>query len=417
MSISEMQMNANAKLHGNTPVGRLVEGSLTHPSTVDMYGKPRAKPEFFFGIAVRKDEPSLPGLFGQIYNHAHAGYQQHPYVQQRMLTPVNPHDPNAMRYISIGMKGIQFAWKIGDGDQPNDRGVLNPDAKGCWIWRFKSTYAPNTVDRNNVKIDPASIKLGAFVDVAFSTSVNGKVDHTAGLYMNPVFVRFIAFGQEIDKGISAEEAFRNAAVPAHLPPGASLTPIAPAGSPGMVPGGVAPGVPAMAGSAPHHPHGQAPHASSPAVSGQPVMGNGVSHAPATHQPASPSHGTMPATSSHPAPHAAQHGQYSGGQVAANPTPAPSLPAVSAAPSAMTAQPASHLSSPAAVPSPGATTGISPSDAGNGGQSVHAPAVQAAQVGALPAGSMPAGSLPVNASPTEQVPYSPHPGFVHGGQAA
>lgn len=392
-------MNVNPKLHLQTPVGRFVGGSLTSPSMVDMHGKPRAKPQYFFMVAVRKDDPGIPELFTKTYHHAFAGYAQYPHIQDRMLTPRNPADPNAQRYLAIGWKGLQFAWKIDDGDAPRPDPsnptappMPNPLTVGHWVFKFSSIFEPRVVNGQNQALNPADIKLGSFVDMAYNIEINGKTDHTAGLYMNPTFMRWLAYGQEIVKGPQPDQVFKGG-VPTALPPGASHTPIAPAGAPGgpsapMAPAH-APGMPPAAGGHLQPAPGYVPHAPglAPGAGGYPsnpaghatppslapynpaaganvpgVMGNGANHAPAMPGTSSPPMNSE--TSSAYAAVAAPHGQYEPG----NGYPAPG-PAVPAAP-----------------------------DPANG------------------AGSIPAGSSPVNASPSSPA-YSPHPDFVSGGPQA
>lgn len=383
-------MNIAPKLHLQTPVGRLVTGSLTTPSLTDMHGKPRAKPQFFYGIAVRKDDPALPELFGKTYQHAFAGYAQYPHIQDRMLTPRNPADPHGQRYIAIGWAGLQFAWKIEDGDAPKvDRNnptvpaAPNPLTVGCWVFKFSSIYAPRVVNGQNQVLDANQVAMGSFVDVAYNIEVNGKTDHTAGIYANPTFLRWLAYGQEIVRGPQPDQVFKGG-VPTALPPGASHTPIPPAGAPGGPAGVGQPPAGAYAGHmAPQHaapPHTAYP----PAAGGHLQQSPGAqSHASGVHQGA---YGNQGAPGQHAAPpatqtHMAPAGTYVSGGVSVQQNP-PTLPPVP--------------------------------DAGNGGYPAGAPAVPAAPPSVPDAGSIPAGSSPVSASHSN---VSPHPDFVTGGPQA
>ena len=57
---------------------------------------------------------------------------------------------------------------------------------------------------------------------------NGKQGSNEGLFLNPVWVRKIAEGERITGGVDAATAFAGHAAPTALPPGASVTPVAPA---------------------------------------------------------------------------------------------------------------------------------------------------------------------------------------------
>lgn len=360
-------MNANRLSLTSFP-GRLVAVAdgmdLVKPSLTDMHGKPRPKPQYFFRVAIPKTTPGINEQLVQIAHFAHQAYAQYPFIQTRILPPAAPGHP---QYYSIGRKGTQFAFKIDDGDVPNQRGKIGEGYAGCWIFNFATTLPLRCINRENVAIGAENFRLGCFVDVAFNVEPNGKLDHTAGIYLNPNFVRLLGYGQEIQRGPTAEEAFANA--PAQLPPGASMTPLAPGGAPGGFhgqPGGLAAPAPS------HAAHG-------------PVGG------------IAPGHGHV------------QHGQH---QAAMGNGQAPTLPPVNHAPVA---------NSPATI-SPQMSTGTySPSvadaaqpgqsDQGNGVAGQVAPAVPG---GALHAPSMSPAPLPESASPSS---FQPHPAFVHGGQAA
>ena len=224
-----------AKLQFITPVGRIVTGNLSVPSETDYHGKPRDKPQFFFGLAIPKSDQGVMDLIQKVMTHAYQGYQASQIVQQRLQDGLNARD---------------FAWKIDDGDDPKfaDR----PAYAGNFILKFTTTIPLRCYDQNNVQMDPAAIKTGYFAQVAGSMAVNGNADHTAGIYMNPNGVRFIAYGEEIVSGPSPDQMFAGASVPTQLPPGASTTPVAPASQmPGM-PAPQPPGMPApQPGFTPH----------------------------------------------------------------------------------------------------------------------------------------------------------------------
>lgn len=210
------------------PVGRFVSGSLTEKRTTGHDGKPLAedKQRFEFGVAVLKTDPALPQVFAALQAEAMTQHGQYPAVQQFQLQG--------------------YSWKVSDGDKPNQRGETNSDTAGCFVFWFSSGYPPRTCDQQNSNCDPSTIKRGYFVDVVFNVKNNGATGNQAGIYLNPEWVRLIAFGEEITGGRSAAEAFANAPVPTALPPGASPTPVAGHAAPGMpttapAPGNVAPG--------------------------------------------------------------------------------------------------------------------------------------------------------------------------------
>lgn len=229
-----------------TPVGRVIWGSLSELNTNNSDGKPEpdvSKHHYSFGLAILKNAPGLQELFGMFYQQAIAGYPNNPAMAQRI--------GNEWQSGFAGNQG-GFKFKIKDGDRNEIKsGKPNPNAVGHYVIAFKSNFPIKCANTQNQEIDAKQVERGYFVDVAGSTLVNEKLDHTAGLYMNPNVVRLIAFGEKIMGGISIEDAFAGHAAPTQLPPGASATPVAPAGGmPGFTPQGQAlPGMPPQGGGA------------------------------------------------------------------------------------------------------------------------------------------------------------------------
>lgn len=291
-----------------SPVGRYVHGSLTDKRDTDMDGRPipEDKQQFEVGIAFRKDDPNINGVFQKIMQHAWTEFARAPNIQQ----------------VIQSFNLDQFSWKISDGDRPNRKGQTNQNTVGHWVFYFKSSFPISVCDQRNATMDPANLKRGYFVDVAFTCAGNGEMGDRAGVYLNPQIVRFIAYGEEIRGGISADEAFKGHSVPTQLPPGASVTPVAGgampgAGSPGM-PAGNAPGP--MGGAAPQMP-GSSGQASMPGNGGMPQ-----NTGPTAPTPAYPSNGAMPgnpAPGAMPAPsqpsNAPSTTGYPGSNVAPHPT--------------------------------------------------------------------------------------------------
>lgn len=234
----------------HTPVGRFVSGSLTEKRTTDNNNRPiePEKQRYDFGLAIRKDDPGVPGMLQSIATAAKAGYPQRQDIQQRVDGWFQT------------MSG--FSMKISDGDKPAvSTGKVNENTAGCFVVWFSTSMDILAANAQNIQIDAASIKRGWYVDVAASARANGLLDHNAGVYMNPSCVRLIAEGEEIVGGMNVETALQNApTAPTQLPPGArpvGSTPQAPVSSgapgtglPGMVPAAPSVGAAPLPGVAP-----------------------------------------------------------------------------------------------------------------------------------------------------------------------
>lgn len=259
-----------------TPVGRLVMGDLAKPNPNDMHGKPRDKPQYFFALAVPKSDPNVIPLINQIMQHAWNSYSQMPDVTGRL---------------QAGLAAPDFAWKIDDGDQKH---ADKQGCAGCWIFKFATTLPIRAANRENQQIDPATIELGSYADVAFTVAINGNRDRTAGIYMNPNCVRLLGYGERIVPGPSIDTLM--GAAPAALPPGASMTPVAPgsggAGYP-QQPGSGGAGYPQQPGYAPVPIQAPAPHeghVQQPGLAPHGQTGSGYAANPgypSNHQPAPP----------------------------------------------------------------------------------------------------------------------------------
>ena len=222
-----------------TPVGRLVQGDLLTPQTKDNKGQPlivktgpnKGQPtqRLFAAIAIPKtagathwmSDPNMQAFATVIYTEAKNGYATLFNAQGQCTHP-------------------RFAWKITDGDGVDNDGKSNaskPGHAGCWIVKFSSSFAPKVIMNGAYVNDPAAVKRGYFVRVAGNCSPNTGSD-VPGVYLNHEAVEFVAYGEEIRSGIDALAVF-GAAPAAQLPPGATLTPPAPAGNGGL------PGAPQM----------------------------------------------------------------------------------------------------------------------------------------------------------------------------
>lgn len=214
----------------NTCVGRYIGGSLTEKRDTDMDDRPIPvdKQQFEIGVAFRKDDPQLPQIFNGIAGHAWTEFARDPAAQQKI--------GQAAQYFPQYPQVLDgFSWKISDGDKPNRKGQVSEHTRGHYVFYFKSSFPIRCANQQNAEIPADQIKRGYFVDVSFTCAGNGETGDRAGVYLNPAFVRLIAFGEEIRGGVSAAEAFANAPVPTQLPPGASAMPVA--GNPAAMPTG------------------------------------------------------------------------------------------------------------------------------------------------------------------------------------
>lgn len=219
-----------------TPGGRFVMGSLSEKDDKDFDGNiiPESERAYFFGVAVPKSDPTAAPLIGQLYQLAVTDYQSAPLV---------------MAEINKGLAAKDFSWKIEDGDMPSydpKTGAPRerPDyLKGCYIFKFRTQFEIGACNAQGVDINRAKdIKRGDYVDVMFNAATNGRVDSKAGIYLNPVAIRLLGYGEAIVGGVKASSAFagRSAAVPA----GATQMPTAGGAAPmpgaNALPGGIAP---------------------------------------------------------------------------------------------------------------------------------------------------------------------------------
>jgi hypothetical protein len=220
------------------PVGRLVEGSLTQAQTTDAENKPlvvksgpnigQPRVDYYFAVAIPKGAEqswAQTDWGGKIYAIGQAAF------------------PNMMQ-------NPAFAWKVKDGDSqiPNRRGKKPCDKEGHpghWIVSFSSGFAPKAFDaKGQSVVDPASIKLGHYVQVFGNCDGNGSPNQP-GVFINHSMVAHAGFGPEIYVGPDPTGVgFGTGATPA----GMSATPVAGIASPANVPNAGA--LPSPAGNAP-----------------------------------------------------------------------------------------------------------------------------------------------------------------------
>lgn len=280
---------ADISVQITTPVGRIVQGSLSIPQTEDMDGNalvvktgPNAgqpKVRYYIGVAI----PKTPGkhwaaeAWGQpIWNTGHAGFPQ----------------GQASR--------PDFAWKITDGDSeiPNKKGNKPKDKTGFaghWILNMTTEFPIKCFNSNGtVPMEPAAIKTGYFVQVALTCAPNNDANRNPGIYLNPQIVAFQAYGEEILFG--PDPTAMGFGQNVQLPAGASATPVG-ALSTGAAP--PPPGTPAAPAAttqaAPPPPAAPAPVAVQPHATIVPAPGTIAAPPPPPGAPAAPAARTLQMT--------------------------------------------------------------------------------------------------------------------------
>jgi len=130
----------------------------------------------------------------------------------------------------------RFSWKVVDGDGVDSKGkrYSNRDGyAGHYILTVTTeAFAPTVVrwdGRQYVQMTEAEIKTGDYVVCDLSAKVNVATgQNTPSLYINPKLVLFVAYGQAIINATADPVASFGAQPQQYaLPPGASLTPLAP----------------------------------------------------------------------------------------------------------------------------------------------------------------------------------------------
>ena len=228
-----------------SPVGRIVQGSLSHPNTRDYDGNPlvwksgdaegQPRQEWFIGLAISKQDPKIGEVFAAMNAEAAAGFP----------------GGESQRH--------GFAWKMIDGDTSLDKNGKPYSEReghaGCYIFRLTTSYCPKAYAWGNgswVEVDLAKIKTGDYVAVDMGIEAN-RNPRQPGLFMNLNMIQWVGEGQAIVTGPNVQERFGSG--PAALPAGAvapnlTATPGAPGATPGYASPGVPGGVPAAPAAAP-----------------------------------------------------------------------------------------------------------------------------------------------------------------------
>jgi len=261
------------------PPGRFVLGDLITMQTKDNNGRDRKNPTLFVAVAIDKRDAAVGGIINNII-----GYARHTYNFVPGGQAVTPRLQNPNFAARSG-----FAWKIKDGDA-DPKWAAREGCPGHWIFCFGTSYAPaRCCDTNFQQIDPRVIGLGDWVQVFSTVNVNGETGDTAGLYLNPNGVMFLAPGPRIiPAGQSFEQMFAGRV--GQLPPGAQqqaqqggYAPQVPQQGYGQQPqqGGYAPQVPQQGYGQQPQQGGYAPQQAAQAYGGQPQQGGYASQQPAS----------------------------------------------------------------------------------------------------------------------------------------
>ncbi|RUW55629.1 hypothetical protein EOA32_01010 [Mesorhizobium sp. M1A.F.Ca.ET.072.01.1.1] len=211
-----------------TPVGRIVWGNP---------GKASQKKDQKGNTVLKDGKPVEQWSFGLAIPRADFEAHVWPYMAQEAATGYGQGIPP------------QFSWKYKDGDNGVDRNGKPYNQREGYAGHYVLTITTEAFAPPIFKLQPNGtyaqltgdqIKCGDYVACALSLKVNVPTDrtHTPGLYVNPVAIDHVGYGQPIINGPDAQTLFGGQQY--QLPPGASATPVAAAGAPGM-PGTMQPG--------------------------------------------------------------------------------------------------------------------------------------------------------------------------------
>lgn len=177
--------------------------------------------EYGFGLAVPKDVLNQTGegqpgeVWAAIHEEANSLY------------------PNGLP------PGFAMKYKDGDGLDHNGQPFSQREGYAGHIILTCTTRLPIKWFRfengNNIMINEG-VKCGDYVNVQLQVKAHGAAGSgKPGLYLNPMAVQFLGYGQEIVNAPSGDQIFGTQAPP--VPQGASQTPLAPQGGQQLVPQG------------------------------------------------------------------------------------------------------------------------------------------------------------------------------------
>lgn len=135
-----------------------------------------------------------------------------------------------------------FSWKWTDGDTVDREGKpfnIRPGYAGCYVLAISTELqAPpifKLVNGAYQQMPGEAIKCGDFVSVGLMLKANVPTDktQTPGLYVNPTAIEFVGYGEEIVSANAVDPMATFKGAQHALPPGASATPMAHPGAPGL----------------------------------------------------------------------------------------------------------------------------------------------------------------------------------------
>lgn len=185
------------------PPCRIVEGSASRSTSLGMNGRKLDQPQFYIGLAMPKSDPRVGEVWQAYMSTALQYFASNNYI---------------IESIKAGIRPNGFAFKWVDGDDPKRRD--KEGNAGHWILKVKSIFAFKVVDQNNQPIDAAVLKTGFYADALLGLDGNKQFNDKAGLFVNPIFIRWLfpGYGKEIISGPDANKVM--GAAPTSPPPGA-----------------------------------------------------------------------------------------------------------------------------------------------------------------------------------------------------
>lgn len=179
------------------PRGRYVRGSFTKMTTTDHKKQPLPpeKHHFWVAIAVEKTAPGLGDVLNGIMQHT---WQTYSAVAGNQAV---------MQQLQAGYAAQSFSWKITDADT-DAVWSKREGCQGCWIFEMRSYQGMNLYDGLNRQLDAECFQPGDFVDAFITTEINGETDtRVAGIYVNPLVIRWLDHGPRINIGVDAATLF------------------------------------------------------------------------------------------------------------------------------------------------------------------------------------------------------------------
>lgn len=283
--------------------GRLVSGDHDKIRTTDHHGKQepdRSKHKYTFGIAFPKAELG-PWLAEQLWPYLSTQWANNQDAMKRL---------NAWWQqpgLAAKMGGISM--KITDGDKPDQRGKVNENTKGCFVFwpeTFGSGYdgehphpaePPKIYAGPNpdalVQIDSSQMKRGDYGTFHGTLIPNGKSGDQFGVYVNCGGIWKLEDGPAIVGGTDPSAAFKGATLTGSFDPsggaGASFGGTAPS-----APGNSTVPAPGATGVAPTQGQGGTPPAAPGGiVSGGNPMDTATPHADILNGGSAPAPGAAP----------------------------------------------------------------------------------------------------------------------------